>query len=75
MQRVDIVDILLALVNLPLDPVSVEVAEEVVNVLGSDCVSTPFFNVESEQGLVGVSLALIHEILEVMLQVIYKFVI
>lgn len=41
-QSVHIVDILLALVDLPLHPVAVQVAEEVVDVFGSSCVTNPF---------------------------------
>jgi hypothetical protein len=75
MQRVDVVDILFALVNLSLDPMSIEVAEKVVDVFGSDCVSTPFLDVKGEQSLVGVRFALVYEIIEVVLQVIYKLVV
>jgi hypothetical protein len=55
--------------------VSVEVAEKVMDVLGGDCVSAPFFDIESEQSFVGVRFALVYQVLEVVLQVIYKLIV
>jgi hypothetical protein len=56
MQGVDIVDFLLALVDLAFHPVAVEVSEEMVDVLGRGGVAFPFACVEAEEGLFGVIL-------------------
>lgn len=52
MERVDIVDSLLALVHLTLHPVPIKVPEHVVDVLGSGGVSVPFLDVVVEEGFV-----------------------
>lgn len=48
MKCVDIVDILLSLVYFSLDPVSVEVTEQMIDVIGSGRVPIPFSDVEGE---------------------------
>lgn len=52
-QRVDIVDIFLALIHLTFDPMPVKVAEKVIDILRSCCVSVPFFDVEAQKSFVG----------------------
>jgi hypothetical protein len=52
MQCVNVVDVLLPLVNLSLYPMSVEVSEKVVYVLGCSGVPIPFSDVETEESLV-----------------------
>lgn len=54
MESVNIVDILLAFVNLTLNPMSVEVSEQMVDVLRRRGVSVPFADVEGKKGFVGV---------------------
>lgn len=54
MKCVNIIDVLFALVDFSLDPMSIEVSEEMIIVLGSIGVSLPLADVECEQGLVGV---------------------
>lgn len=48
MESVDIVDILLAFIYLPLDPVAIEVPKQVVGVFGRRSVSVPLFYVEGK---------------------------
>ena len=64
MEGVDVVDILLPLVHLSLDPMSIQIAEEMVDVLGRSRVSIPFSDVEGQQGLIRVGLRLIVDGLE-----------
>lgn len=47
MQGVDFVNVLLAFVHFSLDPVAIEIPEEVVVVISSGGVAVPFFDVES----------------------------
>lgn len=54
MECVDIVDILLALVHFPLNPMSIKVSEQVVDVFGGGSVSIPFADVEGKEGLISV---------------------
>jgi hypothetical protein len=54
MKCVDIIDVLLALVNFALDPMSIEISEEMIVVLGSIGISLPFTDVECEQCFIGV---------------------
>lgn len=54
MKCVDIIDVLLSLIDFTLDPMSIEVSEEMIVVLGSIGISLPFTDVECEQGFVGV---------------------
>lgn len=61
MQSVNIVDILLPLINLALDPMTVEVSEEMVDVLRRRGVSVPFTDVEGQKGFVGVRSRLCHQ--------------
>jgi hypothetical protein len=75
MQCVDIVDILLPFINFSLDPMSIEIAEEMVDIFGGNCVTPPFFDIESEQRLVGVGLAFIHKAIEMVLEVINELVV
>jgi hypothetical protein len=49
MQSVDVEDVLLPLIHLALDPMSVEVSEEMVDVLRSGSVSIPLSDVEAEK--------------------------
>lgn len=65
MKCVYVVDVLLALIHLPLDPMSVEVLEEMVDVFRRDRVSVPFADVEGEEGLIGMSLRLLNQVFEV----------
>jgi hypothetical protein len=51
-QSVDVVDVLLALVDLALNPMSVEVTEEMVVVGAGGGVSVPLLDVESQKSLV-----------------------
>ena len=52
MQGVDVVDVLFAFVHLPLDPVAVEISEQMVVVLSSGGVALPLFDVEMEKSLI-----------------------
>ncbi len=54
MQSVVIVDILLALINLSLDPMSIQISEEMVVVLCGIGVSLPLTDVEGQERLVRV---------------------
>ena len=54
MQGVDIVDILLAFVHLPLYPVPVEISEQMMIVCPCCSIAVPLFDVLGEQGFVGV---------------------
>jgi hypothetical protein len=45
-QRVDVIDVLLSLVHLPLDPMPVKIPEQMVVVLRGDRVSLPLLDVE-----------------------------
>jgi hypothetical protein len=58
-EGVDIVDIFLALVHLALDPVAVEVSEEMVIELRSICVTLPLSDVEAEKGFIGMRLRIL----------------
>ena len=69
MEGVDIVDVLLALVHLALDPMPVQVAEEMVDVFGRRRVAFPLADVERQQGLVGMRRRLLTDAPEVLLQV------
>lgn len=50
MERVDIIDVLFALVNLSFHPVPVKVPEKMVDVFGGSCVASPFPDIETQQG-------------------------
>ena len=54
---------------------SIEITEEMMDIFGGNCVATPFFDVESEQRLVGVGLAFIHKAIEMMVEVIDQLVV
>lgn len=75
MKSVDIVNVLLALINLPLDPMPVEVFEEMVDVFGSCGISVPLVDVECEEGFVCVCLGLVDDCLEVAVEVLDQVVI
>lgn len=59
MKRVDIVNILLPLIYFSLDPVSVEVAEQMVDITGGGGVPIPLLDIERKQGFFFVNLALL----------------
>ena len=75
MQSVDIVDILLTLLDLSLDPVAIEVAEEMVVVSAGSGVALPLFDIEAEQRLIRVLDHLFMHTGEVALQVLVKSVV
>jgi hypothetical protein len=52
MKSIDIVNVLLAFVHFSLDPMSVEVSKQMVDIFCRGSVSIPFFNVEGQQGFV-----------------------
>lgn len=54
MEGVNVIDVFLSLVDLALDPVPVEVSEEMVVVCACSCVSVPLFDVECEKSFIGV---------------------
>jgi len=62
---VNIVDILLPLIHLPLYPMTIEVSEEVVDVFRSGCISVPFSDVETKESFIGVCLRLVHKVFEI----------
>lgn len=70
MECVDVIDILLAFIYLALDPMSIEVAEQMVGVRGGCGVSIPIPNVEAKQGLIFVGLALFEDFLEMVGEVV-----
>lgn len=70
MKRVDVVNVLLPLIYFPLDPVSVEVAEQVIDVVGGGRVSVPLPDVKAEQRFLFVSLTLREDFFEVVGEVI-----
>jgi hypothetical protein len=74
-EGVNVIDVLLSLVNLSLDPMPVEVSEEVVDVLGGDSVTAPFLDVKGEKSLVGVRPGLVYEIAQMGLEVFDQFVV
>ena len=55
-QGVNIVDVFLTLVDLTLNPVAIQVAKEVVHVLGGGCVAVPLADVEAKQAFFSVAL-------------------
>jgi hypothetical protein len=61
-KRVNIVDILFALVHLALDPVTVEIFEEVIIELRCICVTFPFSDVKGEKGFVGVRFCVLEHV-------------
>ena len=75
MQRVYVVDVLLALIHLPLDPVPVEIPEEVVDVFGGNRITTPFFDIEGEQRLVGMRFGPGVELEQVLFEVLDQLVV
>lgn len=75
MQRIDIVDILLPFIHFPLHPMSIKIAEKMVDVLRRGGVSVPFSNVEAQQSLVGVRLGFVIHISEMSRKVAYEVVV
>lgn len=49
---VDIIDVLLAFIHLPLHPVSVQVPEQVVNIFCSSGISVPLSDVKGKKRLI-----------------------
>lgn len=64
-QSVDIVYVFLSLIHFPLDPMSVEVPEQMIDELCSNGVPVPFSDVESEESFVDMGRGRIDEIFEV----------
>jgi hypothetical protein len=75
MQGVDIVDVLLPFIDLSLNPVAIQVSEQMVDVLGGGGVPYPFPDVKGEQGFVGMDFGLLEEFFEVCLEVIDELVV
>jgi hypothetical protein len=48
MKSVDVIDVLLALINLALDPVPIQILEKVMDVFRSDGIPIPFFDIEGQ---------------------------
>jgi hypothetical protein len=71
-EGVDIVDILFPFVHLALDPVAVEVSEEMVIELGGICVTFPFSNVEGEKGFVCVRLCILVHAVQMCAKILSK---
>lgn len=71
-ERVNIVDILFALVHLALDPVAVEVSEEVVIELRSIRITFPFSDVKGEKCLVGVRFCILVNTVQMCAQILSK---
>ena len=59
MQCVDIVRVLFAFIHLTLDPVPVEIPEQMMDVFSGDRVAIPFPNIERKQSLVSMSFGLL----------------
>ena len=74
-QGVHIISVLLALIHLAFDPVSVEVPEKMVNVLGGNSVPVPFSDVVGQEGFVAMGLGLFIELGEVVVQVLFEFLV
>jgi hypothetical protein len=72
MQGIDVEDVFLSLVNFPLDPVTVEVAKQVVDILCSCGISIPFSNVEAKQGFIRVTGRLVVHNSEMASEVIFQ---
>lgn len=68
-ENVDVVDISLALVNLALDPMSVKITEQVVDVLGSNSVSVPLADIKCQKSLAAVVFGLVAEAPQMLRQV------
>jgi hypothetical protein len=68
-ESINIVNILLPLVHFPLDPMPIQVSEEMVDVFGSGSISVPFSDVESEEGFVCVFLRLVYKFFKVGIEV------
>jgi hypothetical protein len=75
MQRIDVIYVLLALVHLPLDPVAVEISEQVIVVLCSGRVPLPFLDVEVQQGFVAVLLCRLQDLGKVAVEVFDEVVV
>jgi hypothetical protein len=71
-ERVHIVDILFALVHLALDPVAVEVSEEMVIELCRIRVTFPFSDVKGEKGFVGVRFCILVYAVQMCAQILSK---
>lgn len=70
MECVDIIDILLAFVDLPLDPVPVEISKEVVNVFSGRCIAAPFTDIVCQEGFVVVLFRLFDKGLKVLVEIV-----
>lgn len=72
MQSVYVVDVLLPLVDLTLHPVTVEVAEEVVDVFRGGRVTAPFADVKRQQRFFRVTLRILVYLLQMIREVLSK---
>jgi hypothetical protein len=75
MESINIVNILLPLIHLPLYPMSIQVSKEMVDVFGGGSISVPFSDVESEESFVCVFLRLVYEFFKVGIEVCDKVLI
>jgi hypothetical protein len=69
MQGVNVVDVLLTLVHLTLDPMSIEVTEQVIVVLRSGSISLPFSNIVLKELFPRILLRVFANLVKMLIQV------
>lgn len=72
MKSVDVVDVFLSLINLALNPVPIEVSEQMIIVGACGRVSVPLLDVKCEKGLVGMLDHLGVDAFEVLFEVVVE---
>lgn len=75
MEGIDVIDVLLALVHLTFDPMSIQVAKQMVVVVRAFGVSIPLGDVEGDKGFIDMSRGILADFGEVVLEVLDKVVV